>query len=81
MDERSSKAPDIVKSLPKTNRSVPRGLLHREVGFKEKQGRVSTEFQLAAEDQLVLKNHEELVCHRCLSVLILSEYGFPFCNW
>ncbi|KDR15571.1 uncharacterized protein LOC110833496 isoform X2 [Zootermopsis nevadensis] len=62
MDERSSKAPDIVKSLPKTNRSVPRGLLHREVGFKEKQGRVSTEFQLAAEDQLVLKNHEELFC-------------------
>jgi hypothetical protein len=68
MDERSNKGPDVVKSLPKTNRSVPRGLLYREVGFKQKQGRVSTEFQRAAEDRLVLKNHEELVCHLCLCV-------------
>jgi hypothetical protein len=67
MDGRSNKGPDITKSplesLPKTNKSVPRGILYRELGFKQKQGRVATEFQRAAEDRLVLKNHEELVCH------------------
>jgi hypothetical protein len=58
MDERSSKGPDV----PKTNKNVPKGLLYRELGFKQKQGRVSSEFQRAAEDRLVVKNHEELVC-------------------
>jgi len=41
---------------------VPRGLAYRELGFKQKQGTVSSEFQRAAEDRLVVKNHEELVC-------------------
>jgi hypothetical protein len=63
MDERSNKGPDVVKSLPKTNRSVAKRLLYREVGFKQKQGGVSTEFQQAAEDKLVLKSYEELVYH------------------
>jgi hypothetical protein len=63
MDEKSNKGPDVVKSLPETNQSVPRGLLHREVGFKHKQGGVSAEFQQAAEDRLVLKDHEVVVCY------------------
>jgi len=66
MDGNSSKGPDVseipVESLPKTNKSVPRGLTYRELGFKQKQGTVSSEFQRAAEDRLVVKNHEELVC-------------------
>jgi hypothetical protein len=66
MDGRSSKAADVaqspLESLPRTSRSVPRGLLYRELGFKQRRGRVSSEFQRAAEDRLVVKNHEELVC-------------------
>jgi hypothetical protein len=66
MDGKSSKGPDVselaLKSVPKTNKSVPRGLAYRELGFMQKQGRVSSEFQRAAEDRLVVKNHEELVC-------------------
>ena len=66
MDGNSSKGPDVsemsLESIPKTNKSVPRGLIYRELGFKQKQGTVSSEFQRAAEDRLVVKNHEEMVC-------------------
>ena len=66
MDGNSSKGQGVsempLESLPKTNKSVPRGLLYRELGFKQKQGTVSSEFQRSAEDRLVVKNHEELVC-------------------
>jgi hypothetical protein len=63
-----------------TNKSVPRGLLYRELGFKEKCGSASLEFQRAAEHRLVLKYHEELVCVHvlgpvlCLFVCVLISY-------
>ena len=48
MDGNSSKGPDVselpMESIPKTNKSVPRGLTYRELGFKQKQGAVSSEF-------------------------------------
>jgi hypothetical protein len=66
MDGKSSQGPVGSKipleSVPKTNKSVPRGLMYRELGFKQKQGTVSSEFWRAAEERLVVKNHEELVC-------------------
>lgn len=66
MDGTRSTAPDVagtpLESSLKTNKSVPRGLLYRELGFKQKCGSVSLEFQRAAEDKLVFKYHEELVC-------------------
>jgi hypothetical protein len=78
MDGTSSAGPDVagtpVESSPKTNKSIPRGLLYREFGFRQKCGRVSLEFQRAAEDRLVLKYYEELVClHvlRCLLCLLV----------
>jgi hypothetical protein len=75
----SSRGPDAAgtqtESLPHTNRSVPRGLLYRELGFKQKCGSASLEFQRAAEDRLVLKYHEELVCVHVLgSMLCLFVY-------
>lgn len=66
MDGRSNKGQDLTKApaecLVKTNKSLPRGLLYRELGFKQRQNNVAKEFQQAAEDSLVLKNHEELPC-------------------
>ena len=65
MDGRNNKKRDLKKPpaepLPKTNRSVPRGLLFRELGFNQKQNSVSKELQQAAEDNLVHKTHEEFV--------------------
>lgn len=76
MDGKSSTGPDVagtpLESSLNTNKSVPRGLLYRELGFKQKCSSVSLEFQSAAEDRLVLKYHEELVCVHVLgSVLCL----------
>ena len=66
MDGRSNKGQDLTKApaecLSKSNKSLPRGLLYREIGLKQKQNSISKEFQQAAEDSLVVKNHEELVC-------------------
>ncbi|PNF35022.1 hypothetical protein B7P43_G12139 [Cryptotermes secundus] len=66
MDGKSSTGPDVagtpLESSLNTNKSVPRGLLYRELGFKQKCSSVSLEFQRAAEDRLVLKYHEELPC-------------------
>jgi hypothetical protein len=69
-----------VGSSLQTNKSVPRGLLYRELGLKQKCGSVSLEFQRAAEDRLVLKYHEELVCFHvlipvpCLPVCVEISY-------
>jgi hypothetical protein len=77
MDGTSSTGPDVagtpLEASLNTNKSVPRGLLYRELGFKQKCGSVSLEFQRAAEDRLVLKYHEELVCVHVLLVCMCSD--------
>ncbi|XP_067007818.2 serine-rich adhesin for platelets isoform X2 [Anabrus simplex] len=66
MDGRSSKESDPGKQSPDIplgfNKNVPIGLLHRELGYKQKQRAVPVEFQAAAEDKLVTKEYEELRC-------------------
>lgn len=44
-----------------TNRSIIQSLLSRQSGVRSKSGTVPTELQWAAEDKMIMRNHEEYV--------------------
>lgn len=48
-------------SKKKMTNSVPKGILSREYGFKQKGNGISKVFEFAAEHNLVTKNYEETV--------------------
>lgn len=49
---------------PTANRSIVQSLLSRQSGVKSKSGTVPTELQWAAEDKMIMRNHEEYVSFR-----------------
>lgn len=66
MEEDEDKDTDLLKQkVEKTQSSkymsVPKCFLFREMGYKQKSNRVPCEFQLAAEDKLIAREHEEFV--------------------
>lgn len=62
---------------PTTNRSIIQSLLSRQSGVRSKSGTVPTELQWAAEDKMIMRNHEEYVSF-WLEFKLLSNTRFWF---